>query len=177
MFHVKQPLGFRAVSGPGRYSAFTMPGMSLANFIRDNQESILAEWEAFARTCAPGSDGMNVRALRDHATDLLSWIADDLETAQTQRESTEKSRGLAAPKLFESIATKHGNLRFRDQFSLTQVFAEFRALRSSVTRLWTTDRIIANSDQIHDLIRFNEAIDEAVAESVTRYSESVEDLR
>jgi signal transduction histidine kinase len=51
--------------------------------------------------------------------------------------------------------------------------AEFRALRASVTRLWSEQQPDVAVTDLDDLIRFNEAIDQAIAESVSRYSQSV----
>ena len=39
--------------------------MHLADFILENIQSILAEWEAFARTILPVTSGMNQEQLRD----------------------------------------------------------------------------------------------------------------
>ena len=47
----------------------------LADFIVGNREPILAEWEAFARTCTPASAPMDITALRDHANEMLTVIA------------------------------------------------------------------------------------------------------
>lgn len=154
-----------------------MSGSLLSDFIRSNLEPILGEWEAFARTCQPAAEGMNVASLRDHGVQLLNWIAADLETFQTNRQEEDKGKGLARAKFVESVATLHGELRYQDQFTLTQVVAEFRALRASVIRLWINDKGVVGDAQIEDLIRFNEAIDEAVAESVARFSASLEEAR
>jgi signal transduction histidine kinase len=51
--------------------------------------------------------------------------------------------------------------------------AEFRALRASVTRLWLAEDAEAARTDLPDLIRFNEAIDQAIAESVSRFSQAV----
>jgi signal transduction histidine kinase len=51
--------------------------------------------------------------------------------------------------------------------------AEFRALRASVTRLWSAQQPDAAATDLDDLIRFNEAIDQAIAESVSRFSQAV----
>jgi signal transduction histidine kinase len=48
--------------------------------------------------------------------------------------------------------------------------AEFRALRASVIRLWTESLGGFNVNNIDDLTRFNEAIDQSLAESVSRYT-------
>ncbi len=60
--------------------------MRLADFIRENRAPIIREWELFARSLTPASDGMSRLALRDHVEDLLAFIADDLETLQSKTE-------------------------------------------------------------------------------------------
>jgi signal transduction histidine kinase len=52
--------------------------------------------------------------------------------------------------------------------------AEYRALRASVIRLWTRANGGLTGDDIEDLMRFNEAIDQALAESITRYTQDVD---
>lgn len=70
--------------------------MRLADFILENREPILREWEEFARTCAPASGTMDVTALRDHADQMLTIIAADLRTPQGRLDQSEKSKGHAA---------------------------------------------------------------------------------
>ncbi|MBC8066490.1 MAG: HAMP domain-containing histidine kinase [Chlorobia bacterium] len=154
-----------------------MRGPTLAEFIRASIEQILAEWDEFAKSCSPAADSLTPRELGDHAKQMLNWIADDLETSQTRSEQAEKSKGLADETTGESAASKHGAIRFNDQFTLSQVFAEFRALRASVIRLWSRGRSITDTSELLELIRFNEAIDQAVAESVQRFSAGLEESR
>src|SRR5215213_2960792 len=68
----------------------------LADFIRANIDPIVEEWVKFARTRTPASESMTRLALQDHIVELLTFIADDLETAQTHKEQVEKSQGLGA---------------------------------------------------------------------------------
>ena len=63
--------------------------MRLSEFILANREPILAEWEAFARTCAPASGSMDIDSLRDHADQMLTVIAADLNTPQDKSEQKE----------------------------------------------------------------------------------------
>lgn len=112
--------------------------MRLHEFILNNREQILLEWETFARTCAPASITMDVEALRDHANDMLTVIAADLKTYQSDFEQSEKSKGLA-PDTSESESTaakEHGAERAQSGFTTEQTVAEYRALRASVLRLW-----------------------------------------
>lgn len=144
--------------------------MRLAEFIRQNMEAILAEWEAFAATLLPASAGMTPLALRDHAQSILEAVATDLCTAQTREEQSEKSKG-RTPKVEgapETAAQTHAVLRARHGFDINQLVAEYRALRASVLRLWI-DASPVDPPGMEDVIRFNEAIDQAVAESVCHF--------
>lgn len=142
-----------------------------------NRESILAEWAAFARTCAPASDSMDVTGLRDHASEMLMAIAADLDTAQTPSEQAEKSKGRAIGTNWTTAAHEHGADRAESGFTMDQMVSEYRALRASVIRLWTKERGELGGTDIEDLIRFNEAIDQALAESVVRYTRELDRSR
>jgi signal transduction histidine kinase len=120
---------------------------------------------------------MDLAALADHANDMLTVIAADLDTPQNKAEQSEKSKG-NAPAVDSSETTaaeEHGAGRAESGFSVEQMVAEFRALRASVIRLWikASGGSIAPSD-IDDLTRFNEAVDQSLAESVSRYTQDVD---
>ncbi len=144
--------------------------MRLSDFILANREPILAEWEAFARTCVPASGGMDIEALRDHADAMLTVIASDLKTPQGGREQSEKSKGNAPAVVEKTAAEEHGADRAESGFSVEQMVSEYRALRASVIRLWTKSKGEIKPADIEDLTRFNEAIDQSLAESVLRYT-------
>lgn len=151
--------------------------MRLAEFILANCEAILSEWEAFARTCAPASGTMDVRALRDHAALMLNAIAADLARPQSSREQSEKAQGRAPAAQDGAAATaaeEHGAGRARSGFTVVQMVAEYRALRASVLRLWAREQGELGPDDMEDLTRFNEAIDQSLTESVARFSDDVE---
>lgn len=150
--------------------------MRLADFILTNREPILVEWEAFARTCAPASGTMDVEALRDHADQMLTVIAADLQTPQDNLEQSEKSKGHARAEDPEALtaAERHGAGRAESGFTVEQMVAEYRALRASVVRLWTKQKGDLAPADVEDLTRFNEAIDQSLAESVTEYHQGLE---
>lgn len=150
--------------------------MRLSDFITANRELILAEWETFARTCEPASNTMDIEALRDHANEMLTVIAADLATPQGVVAQDEKSKGLAPPddEGDPTAAEQHGSGRAESGFTVEQMVAEYRALRASVIRLWMTEKGDMTSEDMEHLTRFNEAIDQALAESVLRYSEHLE---
>ena len=136
--------------------------MRLADFILRNMESILVEWEAFAATLFPAAASMTPLALRDHAKEILEAVAKDLSTSQTKQAQIDKSRG-RAPKLMdapETAAQTHAILRARSGFDINQLASEYRALRASALRLWT-ESCQPDDINLEDVIRFNEAIDQA----------------
>jgi signal transduction histidine kinase len=146
--------------------------MGLAAFIRSNKEAIVAEWEAFAQTYLPAAAHMDRVALRDHIVGLLRFIADDLETSQTERERSEKAKG-QGPKgggAHDSAAETHADLRFTGGFDTVEMISEFRALRASVIKLWRAEWT-KTEDILPDLLRFNEAIDQVMTESLSRFTE------
>ena len=152
--------------------------MRLADFILRNMEAILAQWEAFAAVQLPAAARMTPMALRDHAQQILESIAADLSTSQTREAQLEKSMG-RAPVLIgapETAAQTHAVLRARSGFNINQLAAEYRALRASVLRLWT-DMCEPEDTRMGDIIRFNEAIDQALAESIGFFSTQIEQAR
>ncbi|HEX9936226.1 MAG TPA: histidine kinase dimerization/phospho-acceptor domain-containing protein, partial [Longimicrobium sp.] len=151
----------------------------LAEFIGENGEAILAEWEAFARTCTPAAGAMDIVALRDHASEMLTVIATDLETPQDGRAQAEKSKGKAPAEngSAPTAAEEHGAGRAESGFTIEQMVSEYRALRASVIRLWTRSRGELAPGDLEDLTRFNEAVDQSLAESVTRYTQELDESK
>lgn len=154
--------------------------LRLHEFIAESSESILAEFEEFARTHTAVGDAMDIAALRDHAGEMLEAIALDISQDQSVEERELKSKG-DAPLPADSdptAAEKHGTDRAGSGFTLGEMFAEYRALRASVLRLWT-DAGERRLDErgVEDLVRFNEAIDQSLAESVNRFSTDLERSR
>lgn len=150
--------------------------MRLADFILTNRAAILAEWQEFAKTCAPASGTMGIAALSDHASEMLTVIAEDLKTPQDSVEQSEKSKGHGpVPDTNErTAAEKHGTGRAESGFTMDQMVAEYRALRASVIRLWTKEQREVTPTDLDDLTRFNEAIDQSLAESVTRFTQDLD---
>jgi len=152
--------------------------MRLADFIARNMEIILGQWEEFAATLLPAATNMESLALRDHAQQILEAVAADLSAAQTREAQRVKALG-QAPKLTEAretAAQTHGHLRARSGFEINQLAAEYRALRASVLRLWM-DECQPDTPYPDDIIRFNEAIDQALAESVSFFTSQVDQAR
>ncbi|WP_332854955.1 sensor histidine kinase [Duganella sp. S19_KUP01_CR8] len=121
---------------------------------------------------------MSDLALTDHAEAILCAIASDIETHQSTQQQYDKSQGDEADfSGEESAAAIHGRLRQASNFSLLQLSSEFRALRATVLRLWLSRVHQMSETTIQEMIRFNEAIDQALAESIVTFSSRADRTR
>jgi len=153
--------------------------MSLAAFIRSNTSGIISEWESFARSLIPLSNDMTPLALRNHIKEILEFVVNDMDSPQTSSEQITKSHGKGAQKdePRPSAAETHAALRLAGGFNLDQMVAEYRALRASVIKLWKAAGKEVPADALQDVTRFNEAIDQALTESIRYYSKKLGDSK
>lgn len=145
--------------------------MRLADLIRNNHATIISEWETFARSLNEERQLSDV-ALRDHAVEILDAIVLDMESAQSARQQTAKSKGEAGPNGMDLVGKVHADLRIDAGFRLDEIISEYRALRASVLRLWARERE-ATEVARDDVTRFNEAVDSAVAEAASRVTHAM----
>ncbi len=145
--------------------------MTLSRFILANIDQILGEWEKFARTI-PASAGMDTDALRIDAAEILTTIAHEMEREQSAGDQEARSKGkiFRATGDLETSAEAHGSVRLNSGFNLNEMVSEYRALRAAVIRLWTSDLSRSDSNALYELTRFNEGIDQALTESIARYT-------
>ena len=73
----------------------------------------------------------------------------------------------------DTAATAHGALRHLSGFNLLQLGAEYRALRASVIKLWRAHLSKEHHGALDDLTRFNESVDQALAESIASYADEL----
>ncbi|MNQ61087.1 Bacteriophytochrome [compost metagenome] len=151
--------------------------MRLSDFILENLEPILQAWEEFARTVDTPMPDMDSQGLRNHAEYILRAVALDMRSSQTQQQQIAKSHGLGPVSENETAAESHAVMRLTAGFTLDQTVSEYRALRSSVLRLWLAQGHARQNHQIVDMVRFNEAIDQALVESIAAYGRAVETTR
>jgi signal transduction histidine kinase len=155
--------------------------MRLADFILKNIEPILQEWEAFARSLDPGAK-MDVLALRDDAEAILRACARDMRTEQTAAQQDSKSQGHGGAggdtsDGLDNASSVHGVARVGSGFNLNEVVSEYRALRASVLKLWRQTALVPKEHDFSDITRFNEAMDQSLAEAVTSYTRRVDQSR
>lgn len=145
----------------------------LPAFIRKSLGPITEEWRQFAETLAPS--GTSDLVLRDHIHQILFFIADDIESNQTTAQQEDKSRGENDKEKSPGII--HAVLRHEAGFNLVQLISEYRALRATVTNLWIKTKPVLTHSEALQLIRFNEAIDQLLTQSVAGFLETITDVR
>lgn len=153
--------------------------MNISEFTEHQLDPIVDEWVEFARTRVSPAQFFSREELADHARVLLLAIADDMRETQGAQARHEKSQGDHpgnAPDITR-MAHDHASQRFEQGFSFDHLVSEFRALRASVIRRWT--RHVEQPDRHHleELTRFGEAMDQALSESASLYSQKVDDSR
>ncbi|TSJ70604.1 GGDEF domain-containing protein [Marinobacter vulgaris] len=151
-----------------------MPGrrpltMKLAQFIQAGKEQLLEDWEEAALEIAPQLTGADGLALRDNAHEILEFIVQDLATPQTREESACKALGKGKGTASD-IGGEHGRNCFSRGLSVLQMVQELGALRARVTRAWSDEQHHLMVKETNELVRFNEAIDQLIANSVFSFS-------
>jgi signal transduction histidine kinase len=153
--------------------------MRLSRFISNNLDAILVDWVAFARGQLPAAANLDEAALLDHGRSILQEIAADMHRPQDDDERQAKSEGnsdtASASKRVPSRS--HARQRERQGFQIEQMVAEYRALRATVLRLWSAASNSVQVEDLEDIGRFNEAVDQALAESLQVFVAEVDKAR
>jgi signal transduction histidine kinase len=147
--------------------------MSLPEFIRAHHEEITCEFAAFAKTLMPLGVEMTDAELRDHAKEILTAVVQDMHIAQTPREQHRKSQGGGSVRTMEASGRLHAVDRIAHGYAFEAVLAEFRALRASVLRLYED----SGGTDLSEVRRFDEAIDDALTESMHQFARQTDLLR
>jgi signal transduction histidine kinase len=146
------------------------PTLRLADFLHDRSAEILEAWDAFAATVSHQGRTLDPTGLRDHAAEILKTIAQDLRQPQTAFQQDEKGKGRAPRSISTTPAETHADTRMVAGFAVDAMITEYRALRASVLKIWARAGGGTAPGDLTDLTRFNEAIDQSIAESVGRYT-------
>ncbi|MDY7230026.1 PAS domain S-box protein [Hyalangium rubrum] len=134
--------------------------LRLADFLRSHREAILEAWEAEAREL-PAARSLSRKELRNHLPVLLDSIAQMM----TRAPPVEVASGLG------SVPDVHALERLGEGFDLREVVLEYRLLRRCVLRLWQAQGVM---DTLEAATLFHEAVDEAVAATVSHYTRARE---
>ena len=153
--------------------------MKLSVFIREHMDEIIEEWTEYAQNNIESTHNMDLEEVRDHISEILIRISEDMETSQTDDQQEKKSKGNREMSANDQeAATAHGEQRLDSGFDFMQLSSEFRALRASVLRLWSHKSRKENwKTDFHDMVRFNEAIDEIWMISLNRFQTKLDESK
>lgn len=142
--------------------------MRLYTFILSNLDALLEDWVAFARTLQPATGRIDDAGLLDHGRLILTVIASDMQTPQDARERQDKSEGNGSTASVSPHVPSRSHAREREQqgFNIEGLVAEYRALRATVLRQWAKVSSNTKVEDLEDITRFNEGVDQAIAESL-----------
>ena len=133
-------------------------------------------WEQFAKDLTSDfAPNLSVGMLRDHLREILQAMVEDMETRQSSTEQSEKSEGKGIRGgALDRISALHARMRLDSGFNLEQAIAEYRALRSSILFLWVRSHPSGDQVVLSEVTRFNETIDQSIAEIIRRYADKFE---
>lgn len=152
--------------------------MSLTDFIQAHRADLVEDWTRYARELQPEASRLSEDQLRNSAAELLDSVVANMRVAQSESQRKAKSLGakVQTDAAFDAVSILHADDRRALGFRLDDVVAEFRALRASVLRRWQTATVL-DEHAFQEMIRFNEAIDQALSESVQQFSMQVDRSR
>jgi signal transduction histidine kinase len=141
--------------------------IKIADYINGNRDAIIDEWVAVADALTPRN--LSTEELLDAVREMLDSIVHALETASSDRPfgSGPPVAVVKSPELAE-VAKAHAAHRFTQRFTLAQMAAEYRALRTNVTRRWLA-QTRGETDAARELAQFNAAVDWSMASAVGWY--------
>lgn len=149
----------------------------LADFVEANRRAIVDRAARMAAASAHGSPQPSEEQLREHLPQILDAIVKDLRVIQDRTASERRSQTpVHASSTPGTAAGAYARLRAQSGFTLDEVVSEFRALRTSVLHLWS-DASPPGEHALHDMTRFNEAMDQILAESIAHFSSEIEGWR
>lgn len=130
----------------------------LAEIIRVRQEDLMAVWRSKVRE-VPAARRLDRATLDNHIRVLLDQLAEALLRAQQKPLTTPGNEGQAR---------NHGLSRFHEDFSLTELVAEYNALRDAIQEFAEANRI-SIAGRVNMIV--NRTLDKAIAVAVQAFSE------
>jgi hypothetical protein len=132
--------------------------MGLSEFIEANQEALLAEFQEYVLAHLPPGVHLSGAQARNYGSQVLVEISGGMRRGVSVAAASD-----------DTPAERHGSSRRAAGFDVNHVLGEYRMLRATVMRMWLRSRPPLGAAGVEDLVRFNEVIDQAVAESVAQF--------
>jgi len=144
----------------------------LAQLISNQRGDILAAWLAFDRLAAPGPDGHSPTRASEHAGRILDAIVTTLVAAEQMPTDAAARHARHARRRLGHMGRRHAALRLESGFRVDQLVVEHCALRADVLRRWA--HAGREENDVDEVIRFNELIDELIMRTMAYYRQIVE---
>ncbi|MDP3517161.1 MAG: EAL domain-containing protein [Pseudohongiella sp.] len=144
--------------------ASAIPALPLGKFLRQEHENILLEFESLDRKTLASAQALTSVVLRNNLPEILIDLADQYEN------TSDKTRHIAFPQQGPRL---HAQDRWKLRFSLEEVVREYGLLRVVILQI-----LYSRGGELPkgELVFLNEAIDKAIVESVTTYTEKANNL-
>jgi len=134
--------------------------MTLTDFIEANLTDLVQDWTDYAKTISAQGHPSTQTQRRDVGAEILRAIVVNMRVSQSAAQQQAKSHGSRDPASASNVtAGSHANLRVIQGFDITDVVAEFRALRAAVLRRWARLQPSPSVEVLDEMTRGNEAID------------------
>jgi|GEM_PF-4879353 len=133
----------------------------LHEFLRNEQEAILTEWEHFDRHQIESAQALTSEELRNSVPVILNSLADNAEKAEAG------AREISIPR---EGPEEHAHHRWQMGFCLEEVTREYGLLRTVVLKKLTSHPCRLHYGE-NALILLNEALDDAIIQSVITFVE------
>jgi len=130
---------------------------ALASLIGKQRELLLTRWRAAVRNLR-SAKGLDTPTLNDHVPQLLAELTDTFLTGTGQALSQA---------VLDGTPPAHGIQRFRDGFDISEVVAEYNALRRCILELADEDGLDLRGRPMHIL---NRVLDEAISLAVQTFA-------
>jgi signal transduction histidine kinase len=134
----------------------------LGDFLRNNQNEIIADWTTRMRTFAPACE-LSDSAIVDHLPWILTRIADFVASVHT-----------GTPVSLGSLPKDHAIDRLARGFALDQIVTEYGLLRRSILDLWGAR--VGPTVDLNEIQTLDKAFDESLRQAAVRYAEAREKL-
>ena len=147
--------------------------MQLSTFIVAGLDTIVEEWQAFGRASAASLSRSETAELRDCLKGVLLAIARDMERDGAGAQRPTRAMDGESP-AGDRPSARHGRLRQQYGIGVGQLVEEFGALRAAVLARWYFSGARKDSGFVlHQSLRFNQAIDAALRDSVEGFAQAL----
>ena len=130
---------------------------ALADHIENEQEDLLRRWREQVREL-PSADGLDTPTINDHIPDLLAELVEALRRGSGET---------IAEALLDASPPIHGVQRFKDEFDIEEVVAEYNMLRGCIHDLAGRHGLSMQGMPFHVL---NRVLDSAIGSAVQAFA-------